>query len=200
MKNNKQRPSIASRLFNRLALIGMAATACLITAQANAAVDIDYVLTAPIDPVKPGHVLEFDVTVRNLSASSQTVTVSFTVPDFTTYNGIPAGMAASYSFFTVLAGTTETAKLLLVVSGGNQTPPDGTVITLMLTDEARGISFSRDVVVESAPALNLQLSTEQGTVAPGGNFTYTLTASNISGASRAGVELSVPVPAGATFV
>jgi hypothetical protein len=57
MKTNKQRPLIASRLFNRLALIGMAATACLITAQASAAVDIDYVLTAPTDPVKPGHVL-----------------------------------------------------------------------------------------------------------------------------------------------
>ena len=90
--------------------------------------------------------------------------------------------------------------MLFVVSGANLAPPDGTTINLVLTDMERAGSVSRAVVVRAAPALNLQLSTEQGTVAPGGNFTYTLTASNISGVSHAGVELSVPVPAGATFV
>ena len=151
----------------------------------------DYVVTAPTDPVKPGQVLEFDVTVRNLSASSQTVTVNFTVPEFTTYDGSPAGTARGYSFFSVLAGTSETVKLLFVVSGANLAPPEpGTTINLVLTDIERAGSVSRAVVVRAAPALNLQLSTEQGTVAPGGNFTYTLTASNISGASHAGVELS----------
>jgi uncharacterized repeat protein (TIGR01451 family) len=165
-----------------------------------AAPAIDYVVTAPTDPVKPGQVLEFDVMVRNLSASSQTVTVNFTVPEFTTYDGSPAGTARGYSFFTVLAGTSETVKLLFVVSGANLAPPDGTTINLVVTDIERAGSVSRAVVVRAAPALNLQLSTEQGTVAPGGNFTYTLTASNISGASHAGVESSVPVPAGATFV
>ena len=42
--------------------------------------------------------MEFDVTVRNLSASSQTVTVSFTVPEFTTYDGSPAGTAEATAF------------------------------------------------------------------------------------------------------
>jgi hypothetical protein len=76
--------------------------------------------------------------VRNLSASSQTVTLVSRsrihhFPDSGWY-GCPA--------FLPFCRDLETAKLLLVVSGGNQAPPDGTVITLMLTDEARGISFS----------------------------------------------------------
>ena len=50
------------------------------------------------------------------------------------------------------------------------------------------------------PLLNLQLSTEQGTVAPGGDFTYALTCANISATARTGVTLSAPVPAGASFV
>ena len=124
MKTNKQRPLIASRLFNRLALIGMAATACLITPRANAA-DIDYVLTAPTDPVKPGHVFEFDVTVRNLTAVSQPVTLSFTVPEGTTYGSHGAGTPESYGFGDVAAGASETAQLRFTVVGAPP-PPDET--------------------------------------------------------------------------
>src|SRR5438445_9216843 len=43
--------------------------------------------------------------------------------------------------------------------------------------------------VEAAPALSLQLSSEQGTVAPGGNFIYTLATANLSGSSLAGTTL-----------
>ena len=200
MKTTRQHPFITSRILNRLVFVSIAFAACLIAERAYADPDIDYVLTAPTDPVKPGQVLEFDVTVRNLSASSQYVDLFFTVPEFTTYGGSPAGTLKSYNFGYVAAGTSQTAKLLFVVSGANLAPPDGTTIDLTLTDSARAASVSRSVVVRAVPALNLQLSTEQGTVAPGTNFTYTLIASNISGASHAGVALSVPVPAGASFV
>src|SRR6266516_287707 len=50
-----------------------------------AAPQIQYIITAPADPAKPGHVLEFDATVRNLSGSSQNGYLNFTVPEFTTY-------------------------------------------------------------------------------------------------------------------
>jgi conserved repeat domain len=55
-------------------------------------------------------------------------------------------------------------------------------------------------VVRTVPPLNLQLSTQQGTVDPGGNFTYTLTCANISATARNGVTLRASVPAGASFV
>ena len=45
--------------------------------------EIDYALTTQNDPVKPGHVLEFDATVRNLSGSNQYVRLNFMVPDYT---------------------------------------------------------------------------------------------------------------------
>src|SRR4029077_5963121 len=67
-----------------LSLIILSA-ALLQAAQVYADPTIDYVLTTQNDPVEPGHVLEFDATVRNLSGSRQYVRLDFTVPDFTTY-------------------------------------------------------------------------------------------------------------------
>ena len=78
--------------------------------------------------------------------------------------------------------------------------PNGTSITLNTIDLVRGASVSRTVVVQAAPALNLQLSSEQGTVAPGENFTYTLATANTSGGSLSGVVLTAAVPEGASFV
>jgi uncharacterized repeat protein (TIGR01451 family) len=163
--------------------------------------EIDYVLTTQNDPVKPGHVLEFDATVRNLSGSNQYVRLDFTIPEFTTYNGQPPGTPNFVSVTNLLPGASHTFRLLFIVDGGNTAPPDGTPIELRLTDKARGVMVPpRSAVVQRTPPLNLQLSTEQGTVAPGENFTYTLTCSNISGAPRNGVTLSASVPEGATFV
>ncbi len=91
-------------------------------------------------------------------------------------------------------GASYTFRLLFSVAGGNTAPPDGTTIGLNLIDTARAGSVSRGVVVRTMPPLNLQLSTEQGTVAPGETFTYTLTCANVSATARNGVTLSAPVP------
>jgi hypothetical protein len=99
------------------------AVAALMTVNHIRADDIDYVLTTQNDPVKPGHVLEFDATVRNLSASSQSVTLNFIVPEFTTYFGAPAGTAEFYSFGTLLAGESKTDQLRFVVVGSGIVPP-----------------------------------------------------------------------------
>jgi hypothetical protein len=117
MKPTAQYSFTSSRILNRLVLVGIAFAACLIANRAHAGPDFDYVLTAPTDPVKPGHVLEFDVTVRNLSAITQNVTVSFTVPEFTTYNGLQAGTETNYTFIGIAPGAAKTAKLLFVVLG-----------------------------------------------------------------------------------
>ena len=159
-----------------------------------------YVLTATPDPVAPGHVLEFDATVTNLTAGSQSVVLNFTVPEYTTYGALGAGNAASYNFGYIPAGQSETAKLRFAVVGSGNIPPDGTTITLNAVDISRGASISRSAVVRATPALTLQLSTEQGTVAPGGNFTYTLATANVSSLSVSGTTLTATVPGGATFV
>jgi hypothetical protein len=159
-----------------------------------------YVLTATPDPVMPGHVLEFDATVTNRAAVAQSVTLDFTVPEYTTYNGLGAGSPASYNFGSVAAGTSETAKLRFVVLGSGTIPPDGTTINLNAIDISRGASISRSAVVRAAPAVTLQLSSEQGSVTPGGNFTYTLAAARVSSGKSSGTILSAAVPAGATCV
>ena len=119
--------------------------------------DIEYTITSPTDPIAAGGVAEFDVTVSNLSASPQTVTVNFTVPEFTTYDGSPAGTARGYSFFSVLAGTSETVKLLFTIDGGNTPPPAGATITLDVVDLDRAGSVSQTILV-AAPALHRRRS------------------------------------------
>lgn len=172
--------------------------------QANANSDIDYVLTALADPVKPGAVAEFVLMVTNHSAVAERVTMQFTVPQYTTFNGYPAGTVEFQTIPTsnayVPAGATQGAIFRLTVLGGNVAPPDGTVITLSLTDNAQAVTIMRSIVVRSAPKLDLQLSTNQSSVAPGANFTYNLTYHNSSSTTLAGGALSLPVPAGATFV
>src|SRR5207247_1009648 len=56
------------------------------------------------------------------------------------------------------------------------------------------------VVVRAASPLNLQVSSGQGTIAPGQNLTYTLVASNTGASTLPAVQLSAPVPTGANFV
>ncbi len=57
-----------------------------------AAPQIEYTITTPNPVVEPGHVAEFDATVRNLSGSQPKCDpLDFTVPEFTTYNGNPPG-------------------------------------------------------------------------------------------------------------
>jgi hypothetical protein len=104
-------------------------------------------ITSPTDPVNAGDVAEFDVTVTNLNAAQQVVVVHFTVPQFTTYNGAPAGTDASYNFSYVAPGISETAKLLFTVDGGNTPPPSGSTITLDVIDLARAGSVSKTIEV-----------------------------------------------------
>ena len=106
-----------------------------------------YGITASPDPVARGQTLEYDVTVTNVTAVSQSVVLNFTVPEYTTYGGLGAGNAAGYNFGYIPAGQSRTAQLLFVVVHTGSIPPDGTSITLDTVDLARGASVSRTVVV-----------------------------------------------------
>src|SRR4029077_3293377 len=123
--------------------------------------EIEYMITTPTARVEPGHVAEFDATVRNPSGSNQYVRLDFTVPEFTTYNGYPPGTSLSVAA-NVLAGASYNFQLLFDVAGGNMAPPEGTIITLNLIDVARAGSVSRTIElgfltpnITTDPATNL---------------------------------------------
>jgi hypothetical protein len=136
--------------------------------------EIEYTITTPTARVEPGHVAEFDATVRNLSGSSQTVELDFTVPEFTTYNGYPPGTSRGVIVYYLAPGASHSFQLLFNVAGGNLAPPEGTIMTLNLIDAARAGSVSRTIqlgyVVTTNAASNLTSSsaTLNGTVNPSG--------------------------------
>jgi hypothetical protein len=158
-----------------------------------------YTLTTPDDPVQPGGVIEYDLTASNLGTPRSAYDVHFTVPPHTTYGNDGAGTSEEVYINNTGAGAVLIRQIYLNVTSGNTAPPDGTGITLNMIDDV-GSAVSRTVVVESAPKLNLQLSTNQGNVAQSGTFTYTLACSTPGGSTLGGGMLSLPVPAGATFV
>ena len=179
----------------------LALATMFIAAEALAAGQIDYVVTAPVNPVKPGELVEFDVTVHNLTGSDQTVNLTATVPPFTRNGGFGPGDHFGVIFGTVLAGTSQTRIVRLTVDNGDQAPPDGQQITLTMEDSARGVvGIQRTVTVQSMQPLNLRLSTAQASVATGQNFTYTVSVSNVSAGTLSGVNLNVTIPQGASFV
>ena len=110
---------------------------------------VSYALTTTTDPVKPGQVVEYKVTVTNLSNITQNVYLTYHVPNFTTnLNGYPAGTLFNYNLGNVTAGATESFNLDFMVLSGAQAPPTGSLITLVLADQIRGDSVSRTVIVK----------------------------------------------------
>src|SRR5262249_55856126 len=142
------------------------------------------------------------LTVTNLSNTTQSAGLTFRVPNFTKYGVYGPGDAYTLNFSNVGAGASASNFITLDVASGGGAPPDGTLINLIATDGFRGASVARTVVTQSAAAAraDLKLGTTQGTVPPGGAFAYTFAYHNASPAPLANVELSMPVPAGASFV
>jgi hypothetical protein len=161
---------------------------------------LSYALTTTADPALPGQAIQFTETVTNLTTASHYVVLSYSVPKYTTRAGYPAGTAMTYAMGYVAAGTTQVVGLDFRVLSGSQTPPDGSLIALEVTDQTRNASVSRSVTVRSMPAATLALTTRQSPVTPGGSFVYTLTYHNSSTSTLSGAELSLPVPAAASFV
>jgi hypothetical protein len=162
----------------------------------------DYALTVPSDPIKPGQIVEFDITASDLSTNNNSTYLQFTVPQYTTYGSDTAG--ASEAIY--VGGNSQSAnggtginRLFLQLTSGGVAPPDGSAITLNLIS-SNGSSISRNVVVHYVPALNLQLACDQSNVPPGGDYTDTVSYTTPGQSSLPGATLSIPVPTGASFV
>ena len=159
-----------------------------------------YALTTMTSPAVPGQAAVFTVTVTNLTNAAQFYDLCHVVPEFTQQGGNSAGAQLCTGNSSLSAGTSMSEVIVLTVLSGVSTPPNGALINLTVTDPNDGASVSRNVTVQSTPEVGLALSIPMGTVAPGGSFTTTLTYSNYSASTLSGLQLSAPVPAGASFV
>ena len=191
----------ANRTFEILATV-MLTLLIAFTYQASASSTFSYALTTTTDSVKPGQIVQFKLTASNLTSATQYLSVVYHVPQFTTAigTGYAAGTALSYTLGYIAAGVSESVYLDFRVLSGTPNPPDGSVATLVVSDQATGAPVSRSATIKSAPPASLDLSTQQGTVTPGGSFSYTLTYHNASASPLSGSQLSLPIPANATFV
>jgi hypothetical protein len=199
MEAKKQHQIVPTRILPRLVMVGIVFTACLIANRSYGAGEIDYIITTPYDPVQPGETVEYDITVHNLTTFSQPVKLDWVVPKYLQNGAIGEGDPQSHDFGNLPAGQSVTFQWRISVVDTDSVP-DGAPITLVVDDLARGAEAQRTIIVRDLPALSVRLSTENASVAPGANFTYTLAAANLSGGSLTGAMLSLPVPAGATFV
>ncbi len=193
--------SVSGRRAARYLPVLVAVMMCFSAAvPASASPVLSYALTATSNPVGPGQAAVFTWTVTNLTNAAQSSRYCYTVPEFTSFGGDSAGTQVCSNGFSVPAGGSTPFIFDFTVLSGTSTPPDGTLISLTVTDTDDAVSVSRNVTVQSAAEAGLALSIPAGTVVPGGSFTTTLTYSNYSAGTLSGLQLSVPVPAGASFV
>jgi hypothetical protein len=177
-----------------------------VLAQASDAMTIDstpafsYALSTQDDTVKPGGNATFTITVTNRTNSTQSADISLVVPYHSFIGGYRAGRFFEYSRINLAAGASRSLAFTPTIESGADSPTDGSLVNFIVRDRERGAAVSRTIVVQSLPVADLKLSTQGGTVAPLGNFTCSLSYHNQSPATIGGAKLSLPVPAGATFV
>jgi hypothetical protein len=106
--------------------------------------------------------VQFKVTVTNLSSATQTVTLNYDVPQFTTSGGSPAGTAFSYFMGIIAAHATESVTFSFTVLSGTEAPSNGSLITLVVTDRANGALVSHTVAVNFTLALLERLASPRG--------------------------------------
>jgi hypothetical protein len=114
---------------------------------------LSYALTTTANPVQPGQGIEFTVTVTNSSSVAQPVTINYDVPKFTTANGYPAGAGLSSYMGTATAGGTLAITLNFTVLSGTSAPPNGSLITFVVSDRVHGALVSRSLAVNDELAM-----------------------------------------------
>jgi uncharacterized repeat protein (TIGR01451 family) len=169
------------------------------------------------DRVRPGEAIVAQMTVSNDSgASVSNVSLQVHMPAagvsgiYTSYftgsatcpgsNYCEANETATWNLGLIAPGSAVTVSMPVPVAGGT---PDGTVLTLPATVLVNGVQMlqaSASVTVDADNALELSLDGDRNGAAPGDTLTYTLTYGNRSTSSVTGTTLSLPLPAGTTFV
>ena len=171
-------------------------------------------ITATPDPVRPGELVQYAVTVTNRSTGTQSYTVNAQVPNHTTVpagstgqngscGGLPNGACPTGGTLlwalNIATGQSVTLQFAALVNTTNP-PPNGTVIRSTATahGSASGASAGVDVVVSTAD-LSLGMVNAPSPVFPGGALSYTLRFGNPGGASSPAAVLTATLPPGTTF-
>ncbi|MGI9343899.1 MAG: hypothetical protein ACR2QV_13755, partial [Gammaproteobacteria bacterium] len=189
----------------------------VLTGQAQAALDV-FVSMNP-DTARPGELVRVDVTVTNTGASAETSAVlEASVPaEFSTFfnggattggatctNGTcSAGEVVTWSLGTFAPGQSTTVSYWTDVLSGGSAPADGTVITVdadLTYDVAQATSASQSVTADADNPLAIEIDQDLDPVRSGDTMVYTVSYGNRGINSVTGNSLSVPLPAGVTFV
>ncbi|MEZ5565189.1 MAG: thrombospondin type 3 repeat-containing protein [Gammaproteobacteria bacterium] len=172
------------------------------------------------NPVRPAESMLAELTVTNDGASAVTgVTLDATMPtnvssininvatptatciQSNTSGACDPGELVHWVLGTIPAGGGTTVSLPLTVTSA---APAGTVITLagnLLVNAVSNQTANASTTVSTGNALSLSVDEDKHPVAPGAALTYTLTYGNRDATSTvSGTTLSLPIPAGTTFV
>lgn len=213
-----------SRCRSRLVFFCFCWAACahLLVADPAAAV-LNVSVEARPDPVAPGETVNVVAHLANdgalnvLSTSLVVTLPSFIEPfsenALTGSSNCNAGASAAlcepgegilFVFGTLEPGEGVSVSFPAVVSSGGGAPPNGTVLSFDASGAGSGqgpVVASGAVVVTSAPLLDLALEEDRDPAVPGEQLSYHLTYGNkAASGSLANALLSVPLPAGTTFL
>ena len=154
-------------------------------------------ITATPDPVRPGELVQYAITVTNRTASSQFYSITAPVPNHTTVasnavssgggcglSSCPAGTIVTWGSHYIAAGQSDTVQFAALVDTASP-PPNGTLIstTAAATANGNGASAAKGVVAQGSP-----VCTTAGTVS--GSVIDATT-----GQPLAGVQLSIDASA-----
>lgn len=173
-------------------------------------------MVANPNPVRPGEVVSYVLTVSNQGGSDLTgVELLVTIPAFAqgfdddNMGGVcpggfcTVGETAVFTLGTIPVGSSRTELMPVEIDTGGSAPPNNTIISNSATvthSGGGGGMASADVVAHSGPGLRLGLKSSRSPIAPDEEVIYTLIYSNPGSIGLLNCSLVAPVPAGVSFV
>ena len=174
-------------------------------------------MTATPDPVRPGELVQYAVTVTNRGVNVAGYTVDAQVPNYSTVpaGGIgqggfcvgvanpspcPSGGTVRWTNFSISGGQSATLPFAAMVNTASP-PANGTIIrstATALNGSYSGATAGVDVVVSTAD-LSLGMVNGPSPVFPGGALSYTLHFGNPGGVSTSAAVLTASLPPGTSF-